>query len=179
MPDIFEPMIRKLLDMGIGNLLIFILALAIIYALMKKSKVFGDSDVINGVIAFCVAFMIFMFPVLYGVNLFTSFATFWTQGLVLLLFVIFGFVAASLFYPDLPKMLAERFTHRSALWIMIALGVVLFVTSGLVTTFFAGANVPAKEGEIRPPTEVITLVAGVIIFIVVLMIASSAVTHSH
>jgi len=179
MPDIFEPMIRKLLDMGIGNLLIFILALAILYALIKKAKVFGDSDVINGVVAFCVAFMIFMFPVLYNVNLFTSFATFWTQGMVLLLFIIFGVVAASLFYPDLPKMLAERFTHRSVFIVMIALGVVLFVTSGLVTTFFASTNVPAKEGEVRPPTEVITIVAGVIIFIVVLMIASSATISSH
>lgn len=174
MPDIFAPIIQKLMDYGFGNFLIFIVTLAIFYALIRKSKVFGESVAINGLVAFAASFMIFSFPVLMGFNLVTPLSTFWTQGFVFLLFIIFGVIAASIFYPDLPAMLMKEFTRRTTFWTMIALGVTLFVTSGLVEIFTSLQAKPSTSGLPKPPIDVVTIISGVIVFVVVLMIAASA-----
>ncbi|MDI6798996.1 MAG: hypothetical protein QMD12_03345 [Candidatus Aenigmarchaeota archaeon] len=171
MPDIFAPLIQNLISFGFYNLLIWMLALAIMYAILKKSKILGESPFINGVVALAIAFFIFAFPVLTGVSLTLPTAAFFTQTTVILLFFIVGFIMASLFYPDLPKFLIEQFTRRTTLWALVALGIGLFITSGLVGTFWFG--IAPTQGAGGVPTDIIIIVTGVILFIVVLMIAAS------
>jgi predicted cobalt transporter CbtA len=174
MADIFTPVIQKLAGYGFLNFLIFIVTFAIFFALIKKSKIFGESQPINLVVSFSAAFLIFSFPVLMGINLATPLSTFFTQGFVILLFFIFGMIAASVFYPDLPGMLAKEFTRRTTFWSMVAIGVALFVTSGLIDVFTSMQTKPSTTGAPKPPVDVVTIIAGLIIFVVVLMIASSA-----
>jgi predicted neutral ceramidase superfamily lipid hydrolase len=171
MADLFKETITKMIDLGIFNIFLFCLALAIFYAIIRKSKIFGENIAVNGVIAAMAAFFIFAFPSIFGADLITPMSKFFTQGLTMILFIIFGFIAASLFYPNLPGMLAKQFERRSTLYIMIALGITLFVTSGLIAAFTTSP--PPKPGTVGPPTDIILVAAGVIIFIVVLIVASS------
>jgi hypothetical protein len=80
---------------------------------------------------------------------------------------------ASLFYPDLPKVLAQQFTHRTTMYEMLALGIVLFLTSGLISAFMAPSSTPQKPGEARSPSDVITITVGLILFVVILIIGSA------
>ena len=74
-------------------------------------------------------------------------------------------------------MLAERFTRRSALSAMIALGIAILVTSGLMSTFWSGLyGGGGAPGQPMPSTDVILLSAGLIILLVILIIANAMVT---
>ena len=174
--DIFQPIVTKLLSMGILNAMLLFLFAAIMYAILRKSKIFGDSEIINGVIAFIVAFFIFIFPFITGISLVNPLSVFFTQSIVILIFLIVGFIAASLFYPDMPSVLAKSFTSRGTLMVMIGLAIGLFVTSGLVTTLLAAFTTPAgSSGGLQsgPPSDVLIIGAGIILFIIVLLVASS------
>jgi len=172
--DIFEPIVNKLLSLGIMNAMLLFLFAAISYALLRKSKIFGDSEIINGVIAFIIAFFIFIFPFVTGVSLVNPLSIFFTQSVVIIVFLMVGFLAASFFYPDMPKVLGEMFTRRSTLFVMIGLAIGLLIISGLVTTLlasFSGPKIPQTTGG--PPADVLIIGAGLILFIIVLLVAAS------
>lgn len=173
MANVFIEGISRLVGIGAFEILVFILSIAIFYALLRKSQLFGDSVATNGAISFIIAFLIIAFTALSGFRFGPPFSAFFSQGLVILLFIIFGFVGASLFYPDLTKMLAEQFTRRTALYVMIGFGIALFVTSGSINVFFASPTGPPKPGESAIPTDVIILSASLIIFVVILLIAAA------
>ena len=177
MPDLFTPLIQNLINFGVYNLFIWMLALAIMYAVLRKSKILGESPFVNGVVALIIAFFIFAFPVLTGTSLTLPAVTFFTQATVFMLVFLISFLLASFFYPDLPKLLITQFTRRTTLWALVALGITLFVTSGLVGTFWSGVTSPSTEGQegggTTVPTDVIIIIAGVMIFIVILIIAAS------
>jgi len=182
--DIFKPIVNKLLGMGIINAMLLFLFAAIIYALLTKSKIFGESPIINGVIAFIAAFLIFIFPFITGVSLVNPLSIFFTQSIVILVFLMVGFLAASFFYPNMPKFLAEQFTHRSTLMVMIGLAIGLFILSGLITTFLSAfSTTPSGDtsgggSTTKLPTDVLIIAAGLIVFIIILLVASSVVTHA-
>ncbi|HLC39701.1 MAG TPA: hypothetical protein VJJ76_02360 [archaeon] len=172
--DIFEPIINKLLSLGILNAMLLFLFAAIAYALLKKSKIFGESEILNGVVAFIIAFLIFIFPFITGVSLVNPISIFFTQSIVIIIFLMIGFIMASFFYPDMPKVLADQFTRRSTLYVMIGLAIGLFITSGLVTTLlaaFSGPKIP--KSETGPPSDVLIIGAGLILFIIILLVATS------
>lgn len=174
MADLFAPIIQQLQNLGFfGFFFPWIITLAIFYAILKKSKILGDSAVLNGAIALAIAFLVGGFSVMTGGSLGISFTNLFTQTTTMLLFLIVAFIAASMFYPDLPKMLAAQFTHRTTLWAMLALGVTLLLTSGLIGVFFNQLTSPSAPGATGIPTDVLIIAAGVILFVVILLIASS------
>lgn len=173
MPDIIEPMVKKFTE-SFGSVLVFTFIFTIFYALLRKSKVLGESPAMNGAVSFVAAFLVTWFSVSI-MPLTQPLSIFFAQGTTILLFMIFGFIAASLFYPDLPKMLTERFTRRGTLIVMIILGITLLITSGLISTLWATANIPPKPGETRIPTDIILVAVAVIIFVVILAAAAASV----
>jgi hypothetical protein len=168
MADVFTQVVIKLVGLGFANLLIFIIAMALIYALLKQRKVFGDSTIINGLIAFSVAFLIFAFPAIIGVNLISNIVTFFYQSFVFMLIFFIGFLIAGFFYPNIQDALKSFFQTRNTLYIMIALSLVLFVISGLATELF---NIRASSRP-SPPQEITLLISGLIIAIIILLISS-------
>jgi len=172
MENIFKLLIEKLLEVGFYDLLIFIIALTIFYAIFKKFKLLGESPVINGVLAFSIAFLIFGFPVILNYSLVLPMATFLTQTFLFLLVFLVGFMAASFFYPDLPKFLAEKFTSRSMLSIGITIGIAVAILSGMFNLLFI---TPSAEETTAPlaPREVSTLAAGIIIFVILILVAGA------
>jgi hypothetical protein len=185
MADIFASFISKLVGLGFFNFLTFLLALALIYALLKQRKIFGENPVVNGIIALSIAFFIFAYPVITGISLTTQITTFLSQSFVFLLVFFIAFLIASLFYPTLPKMLEEFFKSRSTLFAMIGLAIALFVTSGLVGVIYslisptgaggvgAPSGTPQTPSAPSPPAEVVLLLTGLIIAVVILLIAGS------
>lgn len=176
MPSLFEPLVKWMIEQGFYSFLFpWIITSAIFYGLLRKSKVFGESPVLNGVVSISIAFLIIGFPFLSQFSLALPISTFFTQATVFLLILVIGFIFASLFYPDLSKFLLEKFTRRTTLSILIVLGIALFITSGLVGVFTYGIGKPAEPGTPSPPTDVIILAAGIIIFMVIIIIAGAMV----
>jgi hypothetical protein len=175
MANPFQMFVQRLIDLGFYDFVFpFIITSALLYALLRKTKIFGESVAVNAVVALSIGFMIFGFPVLAGLTLATNWSIFFTQATVFLLIFFVALLLSSLFYPDLMKMLAEQFTRRTTLYQMIALAVALLVTSGLVVVFTnALAPKPGKEGGVGPPADVVLMIAAIIIFIVLVIIASA------
>jgi hypothetical protein len=175
MSDIFAPIVTKLVGLGFFNLLTFILAMALVYALLKQRKIFGDNVFINATIAFSIAFFIFAYPILTGISLITPITTFFSQAFLFILVFFIGFLVASIFYPEFPKVLGDFFKSRNVLFSIIALSVALFVTSGLVGIIYSSSwsFSPGPSNQPSAPRENILLIAGLIIAIVILLIAGS------
>ena len=176
MENVFQVLVEKMLEVGMYDLFIFVIALAMFYALLKKSKVF-DSEVVNAALASSIAFLIFGFPVIMNYSLTLPFVRFFTQSFVWLLMFFFGFLSASYFYPDLPKFLAEKFTSRSMLTIGIVGGLLISITSGTIAVLWA-ANPVEQKIEAALPYETSSMAAAVIIFVVLIIAAGSITLRS-
>lgn len=172
----FETLVRNLVNLGFYNFVLpFIISAIVLYAILKKSKILGESNVINITLSIAVAFMIFGFPVITGLSIGGPLATFFTQA------VIFGFVfavaliVASIFYPNMPEMMMREFKRRTMLWIGLVLAIGLFITSGLVAVIWSAASAPPQPGAAPgPPNDVLILVAGLVIFMILIIIAAAA-----
>jgi hypothetical protein len=172
--DIFTPAIKWFFEIGFGNVFVFILTTAIFYAVMRKAKVLGEKEMINGVVAMIAAFMVsFWIPIYTGFSFVSSLSAFFAQSTAIFLFFMISFLAASFFYPDLAGMLTEQFRKRTTLYVMLGLGIGLLVTSTLISSFWS-VSPPAKPGAAAPATDILLVSAAVIIFVVILIIAAAA-----
>jgi hypothetical protein len=170
-----ETAIQKMQEVGFFDILAFLLFLAIFYTLFRKSKVLGESVFINGIAALAISFFIFLYPLLTGFSLVQNLVTFFAQASIWILAFLVAFLLASFFYPDLPKMLATTFTRRTTLFAMVGLGIALLVTSGFISILWKGL-LPGGEGSAKPgqaPRDVVILAVGIVVFIILLMVASS------
>lgn len=179
MANPFEIFVQELVNQGFyGYFLPFILTGVIVYALLRKSKVLGDSVTGNGIVAVAVAFMVLAFPVFSGINLQTQFATFFVQSSVFILIFVIGLILASLYYPDLQGMLASQFKSRGWMFIALIIVITFFVSSGLIGAFTNIGN-PLLTGQ-EPtspgvPTDIIIVVVGIILAMVVIIVAATVV----
>lgn len=171
MENVFQALVERLLEVGFYDLLIFVIALSMFYALLKKSKVF-DSEVVNAALASSIAFLIFGFPVIMNYSITLPLVKFFTQSFVWLLMFFFGFLMASYFYPDLPKFLGEAFKSRSMLTVGIVGGLMIAITSGTISIMWA-ANPLEESIEPGMPWETSSMSAAIIIFVVFIIAAGS------
>ncbi|MEM5815077.1 MAG: hypothetical protein QXD89_01135 [Candidatus Aenigmatarchaeota archaeon] len=169
MVDISALIVNKLLSLGFLNVLIFLLTLSIFYAILRRIKLLGENPFLNAVISFSIAFFVFAFPIISGINLFTPLSTYITQLFIFGLILLGGILISSLFYPNLLDFLSKSFQSRNVLFGMIALSLALFVTSGLVSIIYSPSAGVGKRGG---GGDLGILVAGLIIAFVILLIAS-------
>lgn len=176
-PTPFEVVVNKLVTLGFYDFFFpFIIMTVITYALLRKSKVFGESNVINAVVAMSVGMLVLGFPVLTGLTFGTQLSTFFVQATVWILILVIAVIIASAFYPDIMKVAFEQFKSRNFLYYMLAIGVGIFVVSGLFTVFVNVGNpsVTGKEPDTPgPPSDIVIIVAALIIFMVMIIIAAS------
>jgi len=170
MNDISVLIVNKLLSMGFLNILVFLLSMAVVYAILKNKKLLGDNPVINAIVAFSVSFFVFAFPIISGINIISPLSTFITQAFVIGIVFFLGILMASIFYPNILKFLEEAFKSRNVLFGMIALSLALFVTSGLISIVFYSP--PGKPITPSPSTDISLLVSGLLIVFIILLIAS-------
>ena len=172
MENVFEIVITKLLEVGFYDLLIFVCSLTMFYAILKKYKLLGDSPSINAVLAFIMAFMVFGYPVIVGFSLTLPLVKFFTQSLLWVMLFFMGVLISSVFYPDLPKLLIKKFTSRTAIWAGVFFTIVSMIVSGWASVLWMS---PVTEGNIVIPFDLSITAAGLIVFIIILLIGASVV----
>ncbi len=175
MANIFESVAQGLGDLGFYNFFFpFVLTAVLIYALLRKSKYFSEAkegQILAAVVSLSVAFLVFGYPILIGSTFGTQLSAFFTQLTIVGLIFILALIFASMFYPDFPKALSEKLASPSKVYMFIGIAIALFVTSGLVGVITSGSG----EGEgPSAPRDVILIVAGLIIFMVIIMLASAS-----
>jgi len=164
-----DSFIRKLKEAGMFRALISILFAVIVFAVLNKSKILGENVAINGFIAIIVALLIFVYPTFSGFSLEAPIAIFFTQIFVLLLLLVFAFIGASFFYPDLPKMLIQEFVKPNMVYVMIFVILILIIISRVAWVLWTGVT------EISPGIKnTVILVAAILIFIALLYVAVNA-----
>ena len=145
MVSFFEIAILKLQQLGFFSFLLpFLLTSAIIYGLLRRSKLFGEPELnvaINTVIAFAISLFVWGAPVILGISVESNLSAFFVQGIAVSLVIIIGLMFAStVFPPDLAKTLSEKIKVQwfwgAIIVIGLLLGLVLLVTSGLIMVFF-------------------------------------------
>ena len=173
----FELAIKALVDLGFyGFVLPFFISAAVFYGLLRRSKFFGESNVLNAALSIALAFMVFGFPVITGQALGSTLVVFFTQITVFTLVFVMAFMLASLFYPDFETFLVREFKRRTWLWVMILLSVGVMVLSGLVSVIWSVFLAPGGGGGgPSAPRDVLILVGGLIVFVIAIAIAAGAV----
>lgn len=136
----FEMTIKKLQELGFFQFFLpFILTSTIFYALLRKSKIFGDPKenvIVNGMVSLIAAFMVWASPILLGINIETQLATFFLYSMIGILVVSVCLLLISLLCPpDLPKHLADTF-KAGRFWMVILVlgflvGLIIFASSFL------------------------------------------------
>jgi len=175
MANFFELVVQKLSELGFYDFFFpFVLSSVLFYALLRRSKLFGEmreGQILAAIVSLSVAFLIFGYPVLVGFTFGTELSAFFTQLSIIGLLFILALIFASMFYPDFPKMLTEKLASPNKVYMFIGIAFLLLVTSGLVGVF-----TQTIDGETpQSPRDVILIIAGLIIFVIVIMIASMAV----
>jgi len=178
-PTPFEVVVQKMISLGFYDFFFpFIIVSVLMFALLRKSKVLGESSVINAVVALSMGFLVMGFPVLTGLAYGTELATFFVQSTTFIVILVMAVIIASAFYPDISGVLLDKFKSSRFLYTMLALGIGIFVTSGLLTVFI-NVNNPAATGiepELPgPPSDIVIIVAALIIFMILIIISASIV----
>ena len=167
--DVFSQVMSFMIEKGVLNIFLWMLLTAIFYGVLRRSKIFGDSVVINGLIALIASFFISALPYLTGFQMLPKFVLYITQIFIIAFAALIGVVIASIFYPDLQNFLKETFTHRTTLWVFIAVGIVFLVTSGLISIFTDVALQATSSGK---SPDIPVLMGALFIFLVLILVAS-------
>lgn len=163
---VIELLVRNLEKLNFFDALIFLFFSVILFAVLRKSKILGENLVINSIIAIIISFFIFIYPSFTGFSLVMPMSRFFTQISVIILLFVVGFIVASIFYPDMPKMLADQFKTPAILWIVIPIVLALLVTSRMIWVLWAGFST-------GPTSDVGIFVAAILIFAVIVLIAAA------
>ncbi|MEM5879225.1 MAG: hypothetical protein QXU74_01905 [Candidatus Aenigmatarchaeota archaeon] len=166
----FLDMIQSFRESGVFDIFLFILFFVSFYAILMKAKVLGSNPGVNGVVALVIAFFLSLYSTFTGFSLVEPMSRFFTQASVIVLMFIAALVVASLFYPDLPKMLAEHIKGPTILYILIPLALALLITSRGIWVFWAGYKTTPGAGS-----DIMVLIVGLLIFGIILLIATAIV----
>jgi hypothetical protein len=129
---IFEQAINALIELGFYKFLLpFILIAAIIFALLRRTQILGESPLIGGIVSISIAFFIFGLPVLSGANIVKPLTSFFGQISVIILILTFGLLISGLFVPNLMGKMGEWMTGGGIVWWMIVIVLIIALTSGL------------------------------------------------
>ncbi len=173
---LFETAIENLINIGVYDFLLpFLIVSLIIFALLKKSHMLGDSVGINGIIAVSIGLLFIGFPLIVGFSLTTEITTFLLQSTVWIFLMITAVIIAAVFYPNVGAVLGEKLKSSGLVWLMLAIVIGLFVTSGLVGVFTNIGNPIATGIEADTPSpnsDIVIIVAALIIFMVLMIIVA-------
>ncbi|MEM5815078.1 MAG: hypothetical protein QXD89_01140 [Candidatus Aenigmatarchaeota archaeon] len=139
-----ETVIIKLNQLGFFAFLPFLLTSAVIYGLLKRSKIFGEPKenvAVNATVSIVAAFMVWAYPIIGGMSVEDyqkMFSEFFTRGGFAAIFFLLGVLIVSMF---LPKSLGETLGElkNSKIFVGIILGVFIFLSillSSILTTLF-------------------------------------------
>ncbi len=168
MDNLFQMIAIRLGELGFYDFLLpWLITSAIIWGLLQKSKIFGESAVaINSVLSLAISFLVWGFLASSGFSIAGPLSHFFTMIAVVIIVISVGLIASSLFYPDFGKNLTDVF--KGSGWIVAFLVIVgiLFILSGLTSVLTK--NLP-KFGVGK---DIVGLLAGLLFFVVILLVVA-------
>ncbi|MFH8080273.1 MAG: hypothetical protein QXO84_00100 [Candidatus Aenigmatarchaeota archaeon] len=148
MTNPFRVLVEKLAETGIYDFLLpMIIFWAIMYGLLRKSKIFGDAEAIYAILTFAFSFFIWGYAAtLPEMSIGRPLSQFTAQFFVITLIFFFGFVAASIAYPNFTDALKVAFEGKTTLlWVFLVIFIILFFIVGL-NNFLKLENIFGGEG---------------------------------
>jgi len=171
--NIFQIAVERLLELGFYEFLLpFILFTTILYAVLRKTQILGDSVVIHAIVSVSVGLFIFALPVIIGIGMVPALTRFFGQMTILLIVIVFSLLLASFFYPNLMERLPELVKTSGPLQflIYIVIGIAAFFgLFGIATNFF---DYLVKISGINP--ELVAISGVVIVVLVVFLLIAMA-----
>ncbi len=165
--NVMELIVEQLMSFGFFDLLIFLSSSAIFYAFFTKSKLI-ENKIISSLLSLSIGFSILAYKFVVGISVNSFFSVFFMQVFVFALIFLLGAVIASIFYPDLPKMLMDQFKRRTTLFAVVFLILSLSLASGLLSVVWTMPGSQPGAGG-KPDMTTVAIVVGLIIFIIVLI----------
>ncbi|MBI2542839.1 MAG: hypothetical protein HYW24_01510 [Candidatus Aenigmarchaeota archaeon] len=170
MVNVFQIVAEKLVELGFYNFFLpFVLFSTVLYAMLRQTKVLGDSPTILGIVAISVGLFVFGLPVIIGVGVAPELTGFFGQMSVILIVFVFGLLIASFFYPNLMERLPDLVKGGGPLQFLVWAVVAFAALFGLFN--FAGnfINFVVKTTSLQPDLLTITgvIMAVLIIFLLI------------
>ncbi len=170
MVNIFEIAVQRLIDLGFYDFLLpFVLFTAVMYAVLHKTKMLGESLSVQAVISVSAGLLVFGLPVILGTTFTQALTAFVTQSVIIILVIAVAFIISSFFYPNISEKLTEIFKPPGPagtwVWIMVAFAAAfgLFKLSGnVIKGWFATSK---ASGDLLGLT--ITIIIAFIILLIV------------
>ncbi|MCS7134921.1 MAG: hypothetical protein NZ893_00575 [Candidatus Aenigmarchaeota archaeon] len=134
MANPFRVLVERLAETGIYDFLLpMIIFWAIMYGLLRKSKIFGDAEAIYAVLTFAFSLFIWGYAAtLPEMSIGRPLSFFTAQFFVIVLVFLFSFVAASIAYPNFTDALKVAFEGKTTLlWVFLVIFIILFFIAGL------------------------------------------------
>ncbi len=168
---VFQNVVQRLIDLGFYEFFLpFILVAAITYAVLRKTKLLGESSFLNGIISLSLALFIFGLPVLSGVSIVKPLTSFFGSIWVVMLILVGGMLLASFFVPDLVSRLMTEMKGGGMIWWMIVAGLVIAIISGL----FGFITKPISMLKGGPLKDLIIIFSVLMIAIIIIAITAAA-----
>lgn len=139
MSNIFQVIAEKFGELGFYNFFLpWLITLAVIWGLLKKSKLF-DSPSVSAVISLSVSTLVWGFLVgVSGTDISGPMSTFITQIALIIIGLMFVVIGGSLFYPDIFEAISEWVKNQAMLTLFLIIVVVLALISGMFKVIFTG-----------------------------------------
>jgi hypothetical protein len=134
MSNPFKILVERLTETGIYDFLLpMFIFWGIMYGLLRKSKIFGESEGIYALLTFAFSLFIWGYAAtLPETAIAKPMSIFTAQFFVIALMFLFAFLGASIAYPDFVDALNYAFKGTNVMiWIFIVIGVIIFFASGL------------------------------------------------
>jgi len=174
MPTLLETIIIKLNQLGFFAFLPFILTAAVIYGILRRSKIFGEPEkniAVNATVALVSAFMVWAYPILTGTsieNYQRLYSEFFYRGTLASLFLVFGIGITTIVSESLGIKIET--SKQSKILITLLLGIFLFL--GLLFSGIFLKEIPSLQVKIDEEILssaiflllFISIIIGVIIF---------------
>ncbi|MBI2547549.1 MAG: hypothetical protein HYW23_03835 [Candidatus Aenigmarchaeota archaeon] len=173
MANIFQIVVERLLGIGFYNFLLpFILLSTVLYAVLRKTQLLGDSVALHAIISIAVGLFVFGSPVILGTSLTVPLTSFLTQGVIIILALVFGFLISGLFYPTLGEKLTDIFKEGPASWLVwVVLG---FAAAVGLAEFLINPIRSLLSTSKAPGDLLVVTIMFVVFFIVLLIVTMSA-----
>jgi len=167
------------LDIGIldyfAPAFVFLLVFAVLFALLEKTKVFGDKTGINSLVAFSISLLFLLTPDLVGI---VKVITPWFTILFIFILMI---VLLFLFVGVKESAVAEAFSERGMVWIILMIAFIIFfyaltqVYGAQIQTIYGGSTVEGEPGSVSQQVGKILFHPRILGMVILLIIASQAV----
>ncbi|MBU5688352.1 MAG: hypothetical protein KQA41_00240 [Candidatus Aenigmarchaeota archaeon] len=130
----FKVLVERMAETGIYDFLLpMIVFWALMYGLLRKSKIFGDSEPIYALLTFVFSLFIWGYAAtLPEMSIGKPMSIFTAQFFIIALVFLFAFLGASIAYPDFVDALNYAFKgSNTMIWIFIVIGIIIFFVSGM------------------------------------------------